>query len=175
MDDPAQTISYPACTLWQPWASLVAAEAKTFEFRSWAAPRSIWGRRVAIHAGARKVSVAEVRALLVKLHSNRWRETGLVREPAIALLEPARQEPALLPLASVLCLATLGEPIRDAQLAQELGLEHVNDSEREAHSNWGWPLRKIERLEPFVPARGAQGWWAWKRRGAGPADCARAG
>jgi hypothetical protein len=158
--------SYPTVTLWQPWASLIAAGAKPFEFRSWPAPQSLWDRRVAVHAGARKVSVTEVRALLVKLHSPRWRETGLIREPAIALLERVRQEPGILPLASVVCLATLGEPIRNARLAAALGLDRANDSDRHEHSNWGWPLRDVERLEPIVPARGAQGWWTWRREAA---------
>ena len=62
----------------------------------------------------------------------------------------------------MVCLATLGEPIRDEALAVGLGLEHVKDSDRDEHSNWGWPLRDVERLEPYVPAKGAQGWWTWR-------------
>lgn len=155
-------VSYPTITLWQPWATLVAAGAKPFEFRAWPAPQRLWGRRVAVHAGVRKVSVAEVRALLVKLHSVSWRETGLIRDPAIAVLEQAKQEPRYLPLGAVVCLATLGQPIRDAGLAAALGVEWVNDSDRDEHSNWGWPLRDVARLEPYVPAKGAQGWWTWR-------------
>lgn len=161
--------SYPAITLWQPWGTLVGAGCKPFEFRSWPAPRSLIGRRVAIHASARKPSVAEMRALLVKLHSDRWRETGLVRETAIPLLEQWKVAPNDLPLGSVVCLATLGTPIRNAELARALGVEacdgfgtgSINDSDRNQHSNWGWPLADVEPLIP-VPARGAQGWWTWR-------------
>lgn len=155
--------TYPAITIWQPWATLIAEGCKRFEFRSWPAPKYLRGKRVAIHAGARKVSVREVRELVLKLHSSDWRETGLERESSIRVLEPVLLSPGRLPLSSIVCLATLGEPIRDAELVEQLGLIAVNDSDRHEHSNWGWPLSEIERLQPFVPARGRQGWWTWKR------------
>lgn len=44
----------PVLTLWQPWASLVAVGVKSIETRSWAAPESLVGGRIAIHAAARK-------------------------------------------------------------------------------------------------------------------------
>ena len=116
-----------------------------------------------IHAGARPVRKDEVRDLLLRLHSSFWRETGLAREGSIKLLEPVLLAPGRLPLSSVLCTAILGEPIRDAALAAQLGTHAVNDSDRDQHSNWGWPLTDIERLEPFVPATGKQGFWDWRR------------
>lgn len=42
-----------ALTLWQPWASLIAVGLKTIETRSRAAPRSLIGQRIAIHAAKR--------------------------------------------------------------------------------------------------------------------------
>ena len=155
--------AYPAITIWQPWASLIAEDAKPLEFRAWAAPARIQGQRVAIHAGARPIKVAEVRALLVKLHGARWRETGLDRDRAIFVLDRVKASPRLFPTSVVLCLATLGKPIRGDELARQLGCADVLDSERIEHGNWGWPLTDIERLEPFEPARGAQGWWRWQR------------
>lgn len=44
-----------ALTLWQPWASLVAEGVKTIETRSWPAPQSLIGERIAIHASKKKV------------------------------------------------------------------------------------------------------------------------
>ena len=35
------------------------------------------------------------------------------------------------------------------------------DSDRIDHSKFAWPLTDIERFEPVVPARGAQGFWDW--------------
>jgi hypothetical protein len=117
-------------------------------------PDSDRGQRIAIHASARKVDHHEVQALLIKLRSRAAHGTGLVPAPAAALLERVLTSPAIVPLSSVLCLATLGEPIRDAELARQLGTEWANDSDRQEHSNYGWPLTDIEILEPPIPARG---------------------
>nr|WP_294566958.1 ASCH domain-containing protein [uncultured Rhodopila sp.] len=151
----------PALTIWQPWATLIAEGLKPYEFRGWAAPAALVGQRIAIHAGARPVRKAEVRDLLLRLHSLSWRESGLVREGSLVLLDLVLTAPGLLPLSSVLCTAVLGQPIRDNDLAERLGLPAVNDSDRSEHSSWGWPLTDIVRLEPFVPAKGAQGFWQW--------------
>ena len=156
-------ITYPTLTLWQPWATLVAGNAKPLEFRSWPAPKHLRGRRIGVHAGARPVRKEELRDLLLRLHSSYWRETGLKRDVAISILEPALLTPGILPRSAVLCLATLGEPIRDAELTAQMGLAAINDSDRVEHTNYGWPLTDIERLEPYVPARGAQGFWPWRR------------
>lgn len=152
--------SIPAITLWQPWASLIAAGAKPYEFRGWPAPARLVGLRVAIHAGARAVRKEEVRSLLVQLQSPRAKETGVDPALGIPVLEAAMRGPGL-PLSSVLCTATLGRPIRNAELAAAMGIPWVNDSDRGEHSNWGWPLTDVRVLEPFQPARGAQGWWNW--------------
>jgi len=154
--------SYPALTIWQPWATLIAVGAKPFEFRAWAAPRAMHGRRIAIHAGARATRKDEVRDLLLQLQSSHWRETGLNRDIAIATLEPVLSAPGSLPLRSILCLATLGTPIRGSELTAALGTgSTINDSDRDQHTNWGWPLTDIDVLRPFVPATGAQGFWTW--------------
>ena len=152
---------YQAITVWQPWATLIAEGAKRFEFRGWAPPQSMWGTRIAIHAGARPVRKAEVRELLLKLHSSYWRETGIDRQAGIEILTPILMAPWTLPLSSVLCIATLGAPVRNEKLAAELGTRLVNDSDLGEHTNFGWPLGAIEQLRPFVPAKGRQGFWRW--------------
>jgi hypothetical protein len=103
----------------------------------------------------------EVRDLLLQLQSSLWRQCGLRREPSIELLSRVLMAPKSLPLSSVLAIATLGEPVRDTDLADQLGIRLILDSDRGEHSCWGWPLTDVERLEPFLPARGAQGWWRW--------------
>ena len=151
--------TYPAITIWQPWASLIAESMKTYEFRSWAFPTRMIGQRVAIHASARPVRRDEVQGLIYVLMDNKWRENGIVdRDRALALLERVLQAPKSLPLSSIICLATLGTPIRDAALSAAIQVAWQRGGE---HTNYGWPLSDIERLEPFVPAKGAQGWWTW--------------
>lgn len=153
----------PALTIWQPWATLVAEGYKPYEFRGWAFPASKVGQRIAIHAGARPTRKDEVRQLLLQLQSLSWRESGLARGPSIELLTKVLMAPGSLPLSSVLCTAVLGLPIRDNLLAQKLGIPAVHDSDRGEHSSYGWPLTDIVKLQPFVPARGAQGFWPWRQ------------
>ena len=150
-----------ALTMWQPWASLIMAGAKPYEFRSWPAPRALRGQRIAIHAGARPVRRNEVADLVMRLRSPEAWTTALRPEIALPMLERALQHPGHLPLASVLGTATLGEPKRAFEIVDEFGAQ-LNDSDRDQHSNWAWPLTDIETLEPFQPAKGMQGFWEWR-------------
>lgn len=158
----------PAITIWQPWATLIAEGYKPFEFRGWPAPKAYVGRRIAIHAGARKVHKAEVADLIQRVsasvHNGRGNTTGLKiaehGKAILRLLERVHTAPGILPLSSVLCIATLGDPVTNAALREALNVP-INDSDRHDESNWGWPLTDIKRLEPPQPARGAQGFWHW--------------
>ena len=151
----------PTITVWQPWATLIAEGAKRFEFRSWCPPARYWNTRIGIHAGARQVKRDELGGLLLKLSRGAWRQAGIDPASGGPLLERWMQAPKALPLSSVVCTALMGRPKINADLAAALGVDFVNDSDRNQHSNWGWPLSDVQRLDPPVPARGAQGWWNW--------------
>jgi hypothetical protein len=150
-----------ALTIWQPWASLIIAGSKPYEFRGWRPPRSIIGQRIAIHAGARSIRRDEVLVLLNQLYDPRYGQPCLHAPLALPLLELAERNPNVMPLSHVLGTAVLGEPKRGDECAREFGEEAGNDSDREGTFNWGWPLTEIDRLIPPVPARGAQGLWDW--------------
>lgn len=150
-----------ALTIWQPWASLIMAGAKPYEFRNWPAPKSVRGTRIAIHAGARPVRRSEVADLIIRLGSDEAWSTALKPEIALPLLERVHAAPASLPLASILGTAIIGDPRRAFDIVEEFGAR-LNDSDRDEHSNWAWPLSEIETLEPFVPAKGLQGFWDWR-------------
>ena len=144
-----------ALTVWQPWASLIAEGHKPYEFRSWPAPKWIVGERLAIHAGARQVTVKEIRTLYEGLR-------GVGGRPKPALLESAA--PALAcrqrhqwPLGVIVAVVTVGGPKHGLECAEELGCE-VNDSDREGTFNWGWPMLDVSPIPPVV-CRGAQGLW----------------
>lgn len=156
-------IRLPALTIWQPWATLIVAGAKPYEFRGYAAPRAVRGRRIAIHAGKRKPVMAEIRALRIKLRGEN--ETGLIADIALPLLERWSQDPGSLPLSSVVGTAVLGEPINASKIP-EYAAAFVNDSDRAEHANYGWPLSDIRALTPPVPMRGAQGFWPCELEGA---------
>lgn len=154
--------AYRALTIWQPWASLIAAGAKPYEWRGRPPPRRLIGQRIAIHAGSRRPKSDELNQLWWDLTYEDPALTSLVPNIAQPLMDEWLGNPKLLPLSSVLCIATLGEPITAAAYAQRNGLP-ARDSDRIDHQKWGWPLTDIEMLEPFVPAKGAQGFWNWER------------
>lgn len=149
----------PALTIWSPWSSLVVEGWKPFEFRKWdyrTRRRDLVGKRIAIHAGARPVKRGEVQALLLRIA----RCDSTVDDASVPLLEKALVTPGILPLSAVLGTAILGEP----KLAHVLfGAGHgvAADSTRLDHHLWAWPLTQIERFDVPVPARGAQGFWAF--------------
>lgn len=152
-----------ALTIWQPWATLIIAGAKPYEFRGWLPPRSLIGQRIAIHAGARAIKVDEVRGLLLGMTASQCagqprRHSGLRSEIAIPILD---RMPLALPLSSVLGTAILGEPTKNPVVD---GYHLVADSDRTDHLNWGWPLTDVERFDIPEPARGAQGLWDWAGR-----------
>jgi hypothetical protein len=149
-----------AITVWQPWASLIAIGAKPWEFRDYAAPASKVGTRIAIHAGARPARLDEMMGLLWALGGRARKATGLLLGPEmIDLLEGAANGELTLPYSSIVCTAVLGKPIRDEELAKQMGFEQIADSYRHEHSNYGWPLTDVVPLQPVVPARGKQGLW----------------
>jgi hypothetical protein len=150
--------TYPALTVWQPWATLIAEGAKPYEFRSYAAPRKLWGRRIAIHAAARPIKRLEVQDLLVRCREDSAHRQALDVDIAIPILRRALGLPSL-PTSSVVALVTLGTPIPPERVKEML----ANDSDRDGHFNWAWPMLDIERIEPPLPATGAQGFWTWRR------------
>src|SRR5574343_783805 len=87
-----------ALPIWQPWASLIIAGAKPYEFRSWPAPKWVQGQRIAIHAGARPPKRAEITELVLRLNSLEAWSTALHRDIALPLLEKWHAAEASLPL-----------------------------------------------------------------------------
>jgi hypothetical protein len=150
-------VSIKAITIWQPWASLIVAGAKPYEFRRWPAPRSLWGKRIAIHAGARAPQRKEICDPLLRLPYGADGGTGLLRHVAQPLLERWLSAPCSLPLSSILGTALLQQPVRCIDLPEAIR----GDSQHVDHDMWAWPLADVRALEPIAPARGAQGFWPW--------------
>lgn len=153
-----------AFTIWQPWASLIIAGAKPYEFRGWRAPRSLIGQRIVIHAG-KTLDIDEAEDLIDlfegrPLSSGRTAaETCLHADKAMPILQAAiRRE---LPLGAGLGTAIVGDPRNGLDIAAEFGVPRANDSDRDQHANWGWPMLEIEAWPDPIPMRGAQGLWNW--------------
>jgi hypothetical protein len=163
-----------ALTIWQPWASLIIAGAKPYEFRGWRAPRSLIGQRIVIHAAARKIDPIEALGLWNTLAERDYdddgrifaAETCLHPELAMPILESACPGSCFpdrlpLPMAAGIGTAILGEPRNGMEIAAEFGVPRANDSNRDEHANWGWPMLHIEVWPEPIPMRGAQGFWNW--------------
>lgn len=171
-----------AFTLYQPWATLVVAAAKPFEFRGWS-PRerggayaALIGERIVIHAAARPMVAEEIRQIVDNLTFGgpNAAATCLHAKPALEILRPLYhlKKPDGLPLSAGLGTAVLGEPRNGIEIAvQEFGFPAEGtdelpglpgfDSDREEHANWGWPMLDVERWPAPIPMRGWQGFWNW--------------
>jgi hypothetical protein len=156
-----------ALTVWQPWASLIIVHAKPYEFRGWRPPGSIIGQRIVIHAAARKIVREDVQLLIDLWRYRRtndmaraaWAETCLIADRSGLVLANAMA--GALPMACGIGTAIVGEPRLGTDIAAEFGVPRANDSDRDEHANWGWPMLDIEPWETRVPMRGAQGLWNW--------------
>ena len=148
-----------ALTFWQPWASLVVLGAKPWEFRSWKPPAVLIGERIVIHAGARKVSVREIDQLLKLLRAGGRYAAATALQPVDRAIEVLRS--GNFALAAGIGTALVGEPRRGSDIGADLGLLKVNDSDRDYHTNWGWPMLEVEPWPEPIPMRGALGLWRW--------------
>lgn len=146
-----------ALTTYQPWASLMMAGAKPFEFRKWAVPRSIVGHRIVNHASAKQLPPAEIEDLLEMAtdrdRADEWAKTGLRKDLAVPVLERALDR--VLPVGAGLGTMIVGEAI-PAHLIAELG-----DSKRIDHHVMAWPMTELDPFREPIFAKGKQGFWTW--------------
>ncbi len=132
-----------AISLWQPYATAIAAGLKTYETRSW---RTCYRGELAIHA------------------AKKW---GRDEQDVIAFL--MRKHPQLIelwasafPLGKVVCIVDLvaihrAEEIRHCISPLERSLGDYADY------RFAWEVKLIERFEEPIPASGHQGFWNWER------------
>jgi len=160
-----------ALTIWQPWASLIIGGAKPYEFRGWRPPASLIGQRIVIHAGAAMRPRDEIQQLALiceyrksEVAARYWAETCLIAEMAEPILAKAMARE--LPMSAGIGTAIVGEPRLGTEIAEEFGVPRANDSDRDQHANWGWPMLEIEAWPEPIPMRGFQGLWTWQN----PAD-----
>lgn len=129
-------------TLWQPWASLVAIGAKSYETRSWSTE---YRGSLAIHAAKRQPELPpDVTA----------------GKHMMAALQEADVVWASLPRGAFVAVCRLVDcfPVEDIwPELQELGNEQYFGDY--SSGRFGWVLDDIRLLDPPVPARGAQSLW----------------
>jgi hypothetical protein len=137
-----------ALTIWQPWAALIVGEQKRVETRAWAAPASVVGTRVAIHAAKTPTNLPVAREQPFA--------AALMRAAAAGPLNP--DEP--LPLGAFIGSAVI------ARVEEMDGLtltDRFSTEERAfgnyAHGHYAWHLTDVHALARPVPCKGAQGLW----------------
>lgn len=142
-----------AISLYQPWASFIAVGIKQFETRDWKPPRHLIGNRIAIHAAKKAVTRDD----------RDWASRCAVHD---------------LPLGAIVCTALLigvyqcggpaGQPglIKIARSSEMPEIAHIDpigiptdEFGDFSPGRWAWRLADIERLDPAIPAKGAQGFW----------------
>ena len=127
-----------ALSLWQPWASLMAAGVKRFETRHW---DTRYRGPLAIHAAKRLESVAipdELRALCERAFGADWSDT-LPRGAFVAVAE----------------LADVWTTARAMQSNRIGATEFVCGNY--APGRYAWQLESVRAITPPVPYRGRQG------------------
>ena len=134
-----------ALTIWQPWASLIVGGWKPYEFRGWAAPASIVGQRIAIHAAKRPIRAGELRDIMDYVCSPAGQADG-IDIACMDLLERVWRRETELPMSAVLGTALLGQP----KLVQQ-----NLDGKR-----YAWPMIGADPFADPIPMKGAQGFWS---------------
>ncbi|MGV3617976.1 MAG: hypothetical protein ACO1SV_21835 [Fimbriimonas sp.] len=150
-------------SLWQPWATAIAMEAKRFETRSWPAPAAVVGQRIAIHAAKRWT--AEQDSLDCYYH---W--CGALRHK----MGTRQRFRDVLPFGAVVAVATLAEVrTTDSMTVGELNTERhpggdfIGESYAWDEDSMGdfsvgrfaWRMDDVVRLETPVPCVGRQGFF----------------
>lgn len=135
-----------ALTLWQPWAACVAYAGKTVENREWAAPRSVIGTRIAIHAAKR--IAADYEGFCVRGFASAARDLLVAKYGPEVLVSPS----SVLPRSVIVCTAVVARCVR------------IGDGDPIERSEWfagpyGWVLEDVRTLCKPVLCIGAQGLW----------------
>lgn len=139
-----------ALTIWQPWTSLIVEGFKPREFRPWAAPASIVGQRIVLHAAKRPIKAGELRGIMDYACSREGRLDGI--DPrSMDLLERAWRREIELPMSAGLGTATLGTPRLVGGVTSPDG-----------KPVFAWPMIDVEKWAQPIAAKGAQGFWEWR-------------
>lgn len=135
-------IKYKVITVWQPWASFLAAGVKQYETRSW---MHQYRGPIAIHAG------------------KKW-DGALRRQTELLLSRFPELQSAIDPDNPVLGAIVGTGQLTDIVTSDD-SIRHLSPRER-ALGDWspgryGWRIHKSKLLQAVIPAPGKQGLWDW--------------
>ena len=156
MVTPPLPAALPAITIWQPWASLIAANLKRYEFRAWAPPERLHWTTIALHAGVRRPSRQDVITLQYQMQRDRGLGCCGVVLPDEALeaaLDIVRQA-RFLPAGVFIATCMLQPAVRASALYAAPKSGPPIDAEK-----WAWPVFPAVPRTP-VKATGKQGFFS---------------
>lgn len=149
-----------ALTLWQPWASLIAANRKPFETRSWPPPAALIGERIAIHAAARRPITDLDEDLIGTLEDefggHWWRDIPRGAIVCTAVMRNAYQ--VLTGRIDSCGCVDLGRRVPGSDDLCGVTVDAFGDYRQ---GRWLWHLTDVVPIDPPLPARGYQGIWEW--------------
>ena len=154
-----------ALTIRQPHASLLAAEIKTSETRSWPAPKKHWGTTIGIHAGKTPVPADSLPWPVKDACEAEWGPMWDVSLPHGAMIATARL---------IDCVEVWAWDLSDDGMAA-IASRQAGACEPDARipvdglgdyavGRYVWRLENIELLPEPILARGYQGLWTWQRQ-----------
>lgn len=167
-----------AISLWQPWASLIAAGIKPFETRDWAPPRELIGQRIAIHA-AKKIDKGAAEFAEELMYGQHQPGGFDLADKLAASMKGVPDDllglfgQAAMPIGCVVCTATLdaafqlGEPAQGTAVPAAIVVRRMTSRTMPecftvrydafgdyAPGRWAWLLRDVKPLMPPAPAVG---------------------
>lgn len=152
-----------ALTLIQPWATLIAEGRKRYETRSWAPPRQLVGKRIAIHAGA-TVSTENRRyaeAFDLDYHLLPFRAvvcTARLVAAHLAVSNPGEPGESVV----YVCRERSINPERDPDWQADYSGIPTDEYGNYSTGRWAWRLTDIKLFDPPILARGHYKLWTWE-------------
>lgn len=153
-------------TLWQPYAGLIAAGAKTIETRSWAPHEAAHMKPLYIHAAASAPAITRGVIDTVSWMWARSRPRGAI--VARCLLTGWAQvkrltgpgHPGVYPIAEICIASAMTSPQARAH-EFDIGRIQTDGYGDYTPGRWLWMLDDIEKIVPPIPAKGRQRIWQW--------------
>lgn len=160
-----------AISLWEPWASAIAAGLKSVETRHWKPPKRLVGQRIAIHAAKRKFGIGSETADIVRSLT-----LPSYRRLSEHLHGADPEDWYGYPLGCVVATAELTRVYQTNEvqvLGHDVGVAVTHDGSRlsigttERHlgdyspGRYAWLLSDVTALPDPIPAVGHQGFWSW--------------
>lgn len=125
-------------SLWQPWATLVAIGAKTYETRSWSTKHR---GLLAIHASKRMDVVQKEFCL---------------QDPFFSALQEANYKVGKLPLGGIVAVVKVVDIVRTEAVVHSLSKQEIAFGNY-ASGRFAWRLELVKHLEKPIPMNGSQG------------------